>query len=440
MVRGVIGQGGMGLVLRVESLADGACYALKYCRLEGLERKRFTREVRLMQRVRHPNVVRVLHSNLRHDPPYFVMPLAEHSLESELPRIRGDEAQALSVFRQVGLGVRALHDCGIVHRDLKPANILRFADGRIAVSDLGLAKCESGETTELTQTRAILGTFAFLAPEQLLPEGSRRADVRTDIFQLGKVLYQILTGLSPALIDPKALPRGLAHILQRATCQNPDGRYRRLGEFFDALRYYELAKDPVQHSREALESLVLQAEDLLKRREDLGGVVPEILAVLSQFGHPDPAPTAVLSMFDRIPDPLLRVMAREFGDEFLPVLRGYAEAIRVRAARCNFAYADLVARRMRAVFAHACHVEVKRVALQALLVAAVALNRFAAMGVFNRLLIDIKTADLAIAVAEMLRDHADYYRQVGGVVPSNRLHPVIGDVQRDLLFSGEVPF
>ncbi len=437
-VRGVIGQGGMGTVLRVEGVVDQGAYALKYCHLAGEERKRFAREVRLMQRVKHPHVVPVLFSNLRHDPPYFVMPLAERSLEAELPRIRGDEAKGLAIFRQVCLGVRALHESGIVHRDLKPANMLRFAGDRIAVSDLGLAKRASADTSVLTRTRAVLGTFAFLAPEQLLPAGSRRADVRTDIYQLGKVLYQLLTGLSPALIEPEALSRGLAHILQRATSPNPDGRYRTLGEFLDALRYYELAKDPAKHSREALENLVLQAEHLLRKRDGLSAIVHEILALLGNLGHR--SPSAVLASFDRIPDGLLPLMAREFAGELLPVLETYCEAIRAQVARCNFSYADVVARRMRMVFINAGRSEVKRIALQTILVAAVALKRFAAMGVFNRLLMDVKTVELAIPVAETLRDHAGHYQHVAAVVPADRLHPVIREVQQELLAASAAPF
>jgi serine/threonine protein kinase len=428
----------MGSVLRTEGLADGASYALKYCRLSGTERRRFSREVRLMEKVRHPHVVPVLFSNLDHDPPYFVMPLAERSLEAELPSIRGDEARALAVFRQVCLGVRALHDSGVVHRDLKPANVLRFAGGRVVVSDLGLAKRETGDTTALTQSRTVLGTFAFLAPEQLLPAGSRRADVRTDIFQLGKVLYQLLTGLSPALIEPHALPRGLDHILRRATSPNPDGRYRSLGEFLDALRYYELGKDPAGHAREALEGVALQAEDLLRRRDDLPTVAAEMLVLLRGLGRRSPG--SVLTSFDRIPDGLLPVMARELSAEFLPVLEAYAAAIRARVARREFAYADTVARTMRVVFANARHVGLRRLALQANLIAAVALNGFAAMAAFNRLLTQVKTAELAASVAEMLREHASYYQQVAGVVPSDRLHPAIRKVQHDLQAGADFPF
>lgn len=438
-VRGVIGQGGMGQVLRVECLADRRIYALKYCRVSGQQRKRFTREVGLMRGVRHRHVVPVLHANLRHEPPYFVMPLAECSLDAERARVTGDEVRVLAIFRQIGIGVRALHDSGIVHRDLKPANVLRFKGGRFAVADLGLAKRESrgGDSSGLTRTRTVLGTLAFLAPEQLLPSGSRRADARTDIYQLGKVLYQLLTGLSPALIDPEALPRGLAHIIQRATSPDPDGRYRSLGELLDALRYYELAKSPVRHSREAIESLILQADDALKKHERPTAIASELCALLGR--RHAARPENIVASFDRIPDRLLPFLAREFGPELLPILQAYADALSATAARCEFGYADIVARRMRSVFRHARHNDLRCVALRAALVTSVALNRFAAMSVFNRLLISVKGCDLGLSVAEMLGDNAEHYREVAGGVPPGRLHPAIRAVQQKLLGGQDVP-
>ncbi len=437
-VRGFIGRGGMGSVLRVEGVADRRPYALKYCHPDEVRLKRFAREVRMMEKVRHPHVVPILDANLEHDPPYFLMPLAEGSLEWDLPGLVGREAEALAIFRQICRGVQAMHDSGIVHRDIKPANVLRFAGGRIAVSDLGAAKLEARDTTVLTRTVAVVGTLAYLAPEQLLPAGSRGADVRTDIFQLGKVLYQVITGKSPVLIEPSAVPTGLAHILLRATSVNPDDRYQDLGELLDALRYYELSKDPARNTREALENLVVQAEGLLRRGEHDPGLLREVLALLANLDRAEPA--AAIEAFDRIPDGLLPALAGALPEDLLPVLRSYCEALRSRVSRANFGYADAVARRMRAIFSASRHAEVKTVALQATLIAAVELNRFAAMGVFNRLLLAVRTADLAVPVAEMLRGHAEYYHEVAKGAPPDRLHPAIRDVQQEILTWNDTPF
>jgi len=431
-----IGAGGMGAVVEVERLDDGRRLALKRCRLAGAWRKRFAREVRLMQRVKHAHVVPVVAADLKADPPYFVMPLAEGSLADELPGLAGREVEALKAFRQACLGVQAIHGSGIVHRDIKPANILRFRGGRVAVSDLGVAKLAARDTTVLTQTRAVVGTLAFLAPEQLLPAGSRLADARTDVYQLGKVLYQLVTGGSPAMIEPAALPRGLAHVILRATSVNPDDRYPDIGEFLDALRYYELSKDPARNTREALENLALQAEAELERGGCRAETVRELLALLAPLDRLDPA--TAIERFDRLPDDLLPVMAAGYAPEFYPVLRAYTAALPARVGGFRFAYADGLARRMRRVFAATGHAGILTLALEATLIAAVALNRFAAMDAFNRLLMSVKRVEYALPVAEMLRARAEFFAEVAHGAPAERLHPAIRDVQQDLLTTTEM--
>jgi hypothetical protein len=430
-----VGRGGMGTVYEVRGRADGRRYALKACGRTGRWARRFAREVRLMARVKHPNVVPVLDFELGSSPPFFVMPLAVGSLADELHGLTGREDEALDVFRQACLGVQAIHHSGIVHRDIKPANILRFRNGRVAVSDLGVAKLENRDTTALTWTRAVVGTLGFLAPEQLLPYGSRRADARTDVYQLGKVLYQLLTGRSPALIEPSAIPTGLTHLIQRATSVNPDDRYRDIAELLDALRYYRLARNPARNSREVLESLALQAEDLLRQREYRAENVREILALLSTPDRLRPA--AAIERFDRLPDALLPLMVAEFPADFLPVLRDFAAALRVQVATFPFSYADRLARRMRRVFLAARNAEVKATALQVTLLAAVELNRFAAMDAFNRLLTTVRSVEVALPVAEMLRAHPDHYAEVARGAPPDRLHPVIREIQQDLLSTVE---
>jgi serine/threonine protein kinase len=439
VVRSLIGRGGMGSVLKVDRALDQKPLALKFCHRAGPELKRFEREVRIMERVRHPHVVPIVASNLEHSPPYFVMPLAEGSLLGELDRLKDDEDAALAAFQQICAGVQALHSSGIIHRDIKPANVLRFSGGRLAVSDFGLAKLDTRDSTVLTQTNAFYGTFAYSAPEQHLPAGTREADVRTDIFQLGKMLYQMVTGRSPALIEPDALPRGLAHIVQRAASTHPEDRYQTLGELLDALRYYELSKDPTRNLRAALENLAQQAEDLLRRREYRSENLKAILALLVDLDRL--GPRTIIEFFDRIPREVLAVLASEFAGEFLPLLRAYARAIGARVARFDFAYADLVARRMRSVFVHARDVDIKTTALRTTLIAAVELNRFAAIDGFNGLLATVKDTELAIAVGEMLHGHARHYQKVAQHVPSGRLHPAIREVQaRVLADSNDAPF
>ena len=199
-----VGQGGMGSVVKARRLRDGEIVAMKYCHLsEPSALQRFAREVRIMRDIEHAHVVPILDMSLEHDPPYFVMPFASETCATKIPDYASDDALAVDAFLQLCEGLQAIHNAGAVHRDVKPDNAL-ILGGRVVVSDLGLAKLLDRDSTPLTATGAVVGTRDYIAPEQMMPGGSRDADVRTDIYQLGKTLYQMLTGLSPALVPNQA--------------------------------------------------------------------------------------------------------------------------------------------------------------------------------------------------------------------------------------------
>ena len=206
---GEIGRGGMGVVLRVHDATDGQQVALKYCPENDTNSlRRFAREVCFVANLHHKNVMPILHHNLDHDPPYFTMPIAATSVGQEIRQSALEEDEALGAFEQICLGVQAIHNINGTHRDIKPDNAMRMQDGTILVSDLGLVKLDPRDTTLLTRAGEFIGTHMYSAPEQY--GGSREADVRTDIYQLGKTLYEMVTGQSPAPMDTDKLPAGLA--------------------------------------------------------------------------------------------------------------------------------------------------------------------------------------------------------------------------------------
>lgn len=240
----VVGQGGMGTVVKAKQLKDEDIVAVKYCHLSDSNAiQRFAREVRIMKEINHPNVIRILSVCTKCSPPYFVMPFAQTSCGAMLDQYARNEDEALEAFLQICEGTRAIHSYGAVHRDIKPDNAL-IVDERVVLSDLGLAKHIQRDTAILTETRAIVGTDLYLAPEQRMPGGSRDADSRTDTYQLGKTLYQFLTGLDPVLLDMSQVPSGLVHIIRRATREMPEERYSTVGQLVDAVRAYQMANAP----------------------------------------------------------------------------------------------------------------------------------------------------------------------------------------------------
>jgi serine/threonine protein kinase len=435
-----IGRGGMGRVVEISRLCDGARLALKYCEGTSLGRKRLVREAGILGSLNHPHVQSVVDANLDHDPPYYVMPLAAETLEAELPRHGGDLAWSMHVFRQVCLGVQGLHQAGVVHRDLKPANVLRLADDRHVVADLGTAKREPRDSTVLTRTCAILGTLCYLAPEQLMPGGSRQADARTDVFQLGKMLYQLITGRSPAVVEASAVPRGLGHIVLRATSTRPGDRYAEVAGLLEALETYEncVAGNAADHPHDVLDKLARQAGSLPgtgPARQQHQLAMLDALAGLDRLQD-----DAVIEGFDRVPTNLLAMLARTNPTRFLAPLSSYARSLERAVARRDFHYADLVARRMQSVFQASRKPDVKAQALEALLIAAVVLNRYAAMAVFKMLLYQVNDAEIALRVAEMLRDHRDYFQEIAPGLCTERLHPILQGVIGELVWIETVSF
>jgi serine/threonine protein kinase len=174
--------------LLAENLADDAAL-----------RKRFLREARLAARLSHPNVVSVYDAGETDDGrPYIVMEHVEGVTLADVLR----ERRALPAGEAAGLAVQACrglahaHAAGLVHRDIKPQNLLLRPDGTLKVADFGIAR--AAETTALTQAGTVLGTAAYLSPEQAAGEDVTSA---TDVYSLGAVLYELLTGRPPYEFD-----------------------------------------------------------------------------------------------------------------------------------------------------------------------------------------------------------------------------------------------
>ncbi len=192
-VVGLLGRGGMGEVYRADDLKLGQSIALKFLP-PGLDHdperlQRFLGEVKVALKITHPNVCRVYDIGEVDGAHYLSMEYIDgEDLSSLLRRIgRLPEDKAIQIARQLCAGLAAAHDQGILHRDLKPANIMLDGRGDVRITDFGLAGLADGFTG--LEIRA--GTPAFMAPEQL---SGKEVTVRSDIYALGLVLYQLFTG------------------------------------------------------------------------------------------------------------------------------------------------------------------------------------------------------------------------------------------------------
>ena len=288
----VLGRGGMGVVYEARDRALDRHVALKIMSLRktddetnaGPDTRRFVKEARLSANLpKHPNIATVYDAGILEGKRYIAMelvqgrPMAIWRTEGNIPL-----RKQIQMLRDVALGVHYAHEQGIVHRDLKPSNILIDAEGTPVITDFGLAKSMMSEDTiSLTPHGFVVGSPQYMSPEQA--SGRKDIDCRTDVYALGVMLYEILTGRLPfegkkalevllkvveetavspaALAEANSLPpvdRILNRICWRAIWKNPDKRHQTAREFAERLTNW-LEKSEVVPARRRVKKVTAWA-------------------------------------------------------------------------------------------------------------------------------------------------------------------------------------
>lgn len=275
-----LGRGAMGVVYRGVDPALDRTVAIKAISarqpgssVQGQELEtRFLREAKLSARISHPGVVTVFDAGREGSNLYLVMELVEgESLADRLARGQYPTArEAFEIAASVADALSAAHQLGVVHRDIKPANILLTREGRVKVSDFGVAKA-IGEGTDLTRTGMVVGSPAYMAPEQVRGEA---VDGRADLFSLGVILYELLLRRRPFPADT------LTTLIFQILHEDP---------FADAATFSSLGEDAAAFLRTCL------AKDLRERVPDavtFAARARELAARASAPAQPSPAATA----------------------------------------------------------------------------------------------------------------------------------------------------
>ncbi|MBC7815294.1 MAG: protein kinase, partial [Planctomycetaceae bacterium] len=284
----VLGQGGMGTVYLAEDTRLGREVAIKTLRRElaanPQAKERFLREARSAAKLEHDHVIPIYSVGEADGIPFLAMPLLKgEPLDALIRRAAGPLPVALAVrmAREMASGLAAAHERGLIHRDIKPANIwLEAPNGRVKILDFGLAKAadagsEADSETNLTASGAIVGTPAYMAPEQA---SGHPVDGRADLFSLGCVLYELLSG-KRAFSGPTTM--SILMSLANHTPAAPDVVSPECPASLSRLVMQLLAKDPA--NRPASAQAVIQALDELDITGTLARRASEGLEVTTEI-------------------------------------------------------------------------------------------------------------------------------------------------------------
>jgi serine/threonine protein kinase len=260
-----LGEGGMGRVYRVIDKQIDEEVALKVLRPEiAADEKtidRFRNELKLARKISHANVCRMYHLGIEDDIPYITMEYVSGEDLGAVIRRKGrlDVKEAVTLAGQVSAGLAEAHRLGVVHRDLKPQNIMIDRAGRARILDFGIAR--TVETTGSTETGMFIGTPDYMSPEQV---SGQHVDQRSDIYSVGIILFEMLTGRRPFLgdtplaialkhktappPDPRELnpgiPEALGRVILKCLEKEPEKRYADGKELFEELINIEKALSP----------------------------------------------------------------------------------------------------------------------------------------------------------------------------------------------------
>lgn len=251
-----LGEGGMAKVFKGTDTVLGRTVAVKVLAPQFAKDKqfvdRFRREAQAAAALNHPNVVSVYDTGDQGTVHFIVMEYVEGATLAEMIARDGPlhPDRAIEISQAVGRALGAAHAAGVIHRDVKPGNIMLTKDGDVKVMDFGIARAVSSDS--VTQTATVLGTASYLSPEQAQGE---MVDGRSDIYSLGCVLYEMLTGRAPFVgdtpvsvaykhvneppIPPRTLnadvPPGLEQVVMKALAKNPANRFQSAEELVDDL-------------------------------------------------------------------------------------------------------------------------------------------------------------------------------------------------------------
>ena len=425
-----IGSGGFGTVFRARRRLDNLEVAMKVLdrTAYNVDVARFEREVRSQRSLNHPNIVHIIGQNLKANSPWYAMELADCSLRDILSGGAMSEEDTIDTFRQILAGVSHAHENGVIHRDLKPENVLIFRNkgaNAAKIGDFGIARNEPHDTATLTGTSEHLGTLGYVAPEQW--HSPHKADNRSDIYALGILLHEILSGEQPVpgmSVDVNRVDAKFQYIVQKCIEGKPEERFQSVEEL---RQQFELAIRP----SEMLDAPADTVRSILEAYRSAGSTTQtELLSELTRTFETNVSDYELYSEYvPRLPDYIVSDLIEQLPNSFARIIENFDGHV---SGSLTFSYTDVVADFYESLFRFTDSLHLKRIILARLLAMGVSHNRWHVMNVTVELFEAIDEVPVAQIAAEVITSdtyHADSLRDR---LLRRSLHQIVRDALEDL--------
>jgi len=401
--------GGMGLVFKCVS--KDRVTAVKCVKEDPNDPDfiaRFKREIRILQTLDHPNVIKIFRVNDSTLPYWYEMEYARYGdLKNNIPSIRDNIDLIKNIFVQICEGLKYLHNHEriIIHRDLKPQNILVFDDYLVKISDVGLARFVDRDTVAITDTGNSAGTPFYLSPEQI--EDFKHVDIRTDIYSLGIILFEMFSDTpNMAGFDLDSdIPRPFNSLIRKMIMHNEENRYQTVEELLldykSRIKIYEEVS-PYEHPEKDFENILNQARDR-------GSLVTDDLTMLDKIlGDNLDRPDFLAEHIQQIPDFVLTQMDDEYPDFLKQIIRYFVDAIyRIMGSPFPFGMMNPWTDFLTKVFGLTDNPAIKSVCLETIVFMACSMNQFYSMNKLASLLSTIHSDQEIDVVFECLSNEND---------------------------------
>ena len=362
--------------------------------------RRFEREVRAQSTLDHPGIMPVIFSNFDANPPWFVMPLAWGSLRTAFQKIapgnlsaKLPEPQATALILEVAEALSHAHKEGIIHRDIKPENIL-FLDGKWVLADFGLCRDHTSTSTTFTRLGAPYGTLEYMAPEQY--NDAHNAKGPADIYSVGKVFYECLTGVLPyPHVDMSLVPPLFKYIITKCLNNDPSARYPSMDAFINDVQALTNPQNtdltlPIDHAQK-LSAAVLAGN-------------PNAVGQLTQFLLANSADEIFLGGFlPNVVPPVMAEIQGENQDAFEQIVRAFDE---VCSGGHPFSWTDSAARFLESVFRMSSNPEIRQMVLARILRLGTEHNRWAVRDIYVNIIKEIPAPE-DLMVANQLAEYPE---------------------------------